>query len=110
MGRFRSLGPVPNDRGELLVQQDIDLGTNVASPVLNVAQEAFEANAHNERTPSRRGLLSKCDTAPFDVEIDQNRPKRFEPSRPFGNHGYPHMRGSQEAIVKELGCILALPR
>jgi len=47
------------------------LGTNVASPVLNVAHEEFEANAHNERTPSRRGLLSKCDTAPFDVEIDQ---------------------------------------
>jgi hypothetical protein len=91
VGKFRSLGPMPNDRGELLVQQDIDLGTNVASPVLNVAQEAFEATAHNKRTLCRRGLLSKCDTAPSDVEIDQNRPKRVEPSRPFGNHGYPPM-------------------
>ncbi len=110
VGKFSSLGPVPNDRGELLVQQDIDLGTNVASPVLNVAQEAFEANAHNERTPSRRGLLSKCDTAPFDVEIDLKRRNKFKTSRPVFNQGCPPMRGSQEAIVKELGCILALPR
>lgn len=78
---------MPNDRGELLVQQDIDLGTNVGIPVLNVAQEAFEATAHNERTLYRCGQMSKRDTAPSDVEIDQNRPKRFVPSRPFGNHG-----------------------
>ena len=56
VGKFRSLGPMPNDRGELLVQQDIDLGTNVASPVLNVAQEAFEVAADDSSAISPRGL------------------------------------------------------
>ena len=53
----------------------------MASPVLNVAQEAFEATAHNEGMLSLRGLLSKCDTAPSDVEIDQDRPNGFETSQ-----------------------------
>ncbi len=75
-------------------------------PLLNGAQEVFEGNAHNEQTLSLRGLLSKCDTAPSDVEIDLKRRKRFETSRPLFNHGCPCIRRPQETIVKELGCTI----
>jgi len=53
--------------------------------VLNVAQEAFEATAHNERALSLRGLLSTCDRAPSDVEIDLKRRNKFKTSRPVFN-------------------------
>ena len=82
----------------------------MASPVLNVAQ------GHLKLLLTTHGCSPCAVCCPSAtrhhpmwrlIKIGQTGSKL---PKPFGNHGCPPILGSQQALVKELGCILALPR